>query len=140
MAVKPRDQWSEAYRRRIERAEAAGKTRQQARGHKEKEHIARKERELREATTGKLTTYQKQQMRKYVLKQAEKSRSTSDDLQEVWDDYKDFFFDKGYEWFLRLRTQHRALVKRGRGAVGNMEQLEALAANLDSEAWMLYYH
>lgn len=39
---------SEAYARRIARAEAKGRTRQQARGHKEKEHVARKEREIEE--------------------------------------------------------------------------------------------
>lgn len=36
------------YARRIARAEASGKTRQQSRGHKEHEHIERKEREIAE--------------------------------------------------------------------------------------------
>lgn len=36
------------YARRIARAEAKGKTRQQARGHKEHEHVERKEREIAE--------------------------------------------------------------------------------------------
>ena len=140
MATKSRDQWSEAYRRRIERAEAAGKTRQQARGHKEKEHVARKERELKEAQSGKLTSYQKQQMRKFVLEQAKKSRDTADDPQEIWDDYKPYFFDKGYGWFLVLRSQQRAFVKQGRGAVGALAQLDAIASRLDAENWMLFYH
>lgn len=51
MASKPRDQWSPAYRRRVERAEAQGKTRQEARGHKpppgQTEHGARRVRESR---------------------------------------------------------------------------------------------
>lgn len=39
---KPRDQWSQEYRKRVERAEAKGLTRQQARGHKPKENVTRK--------------------------------------------------------------------------------------------------
>ena len=33
MSAKPRSEWTPAYRRRVERAEAAGKSRTQARGH-----------------------------------------------------------------------------------------------------------
>lgn len=43
MAHKPLDQLSPAYRRRIERAEAKGLTRQAARGHKPREHVRRAE-------------------------------------------------------------------------------------------------
>ena len=43
MARKPRSEWSPAYRVRMDRAAAQGKTRQQARGHKAGEHIQRKE-------------------------------------------------------------------------------------------------
>lgn len=45
MARKSLDQLSPAYRRRIERAEAKGKTRQQARGHKAREHVERRQKE-----------------------------------------------------------------------------------------------
>ena len=45
MATKPIDQLSPAYRRRIERAMARGKTRQAARGHKVREHVERRQRE-----------------------------------------------------------------------------------------------
>ena len=140
MATKSRDSWSDAYRRRIERAEAAGKTRQQARGHKEKEHVARKERELLEAQTGKVSSSQKQAMRKFVLEQAKKSRDKADDPDEIWDDYKPYFIDKGWQWFLVLRTQQRAFAKQGRGAVGSLAQMDAIAGRLDAEAWMLFYH
>lgn len=44
MARKPLDQLSPAYRKRIISAERKGKSRQQARGHKPKEHIIRAER------------------------------------------------------------------------------------------------
>jgi hypothetical protein len=47
MARKPRSEWSPAYRRRIERGEAQGKTRQQARGKPPSEHIQRASREAR---------------------------------------------------------------------------------------------
>lgn len=46
MASKSLDQLSPAYRRRIENAMAKGKSRQQARGHKTKEHVERKEKEI----------------------------------------------------------------------------------------------
>lgn len=42
MARKPADQLSPAYARRLARAEAKGLTRQQARGHRQGEHIVRK--------------------------------------------------------------------------------------------------
>lgn len=42
MAGKPRSEWSDAYRRRVERAEAAGKSRQAARGHRVAEHVTRR--------------------------------------------------------------------------------------------------
>jgi hypothetical protein len=65
---KPLADLSPAYRRRIERAEAAGKSRQEARGHKSKEHVARRERELRAA----LTTYERGQVKKFAEKQAKR--------------------------------------------------------------------
>lgn len=46
MAKKPFEQLSPAYRKRIENALAKGKTRQQARGHKQHEHIERKQKEV----------------------------------------------------------------------------------------------
>jgi hypothetical protein len=41
MARKPRSEWSEAYRKRVERAERLGKTRQESRGHKPGEAAVR---------------------------------------------------------------------------------------------------
>lgn len=48
MATKPFAQLSPAYQKRIARALLAGKTRQQARGHKAREHVERHERETKE--------------------------------------------------------------------------------------------
>lgn len=42
MAGKPRSEWSDTYRKRVERAEAAGKSRQAARGHRGGEHVTRR--------------------------------------------------------------------------------------------------
>jgi hypothetical protein len=57
MASKPRSEWSDSYRRRVERAEAAGKSRQVARGHKAREHVDRRQREKSKAETeGVLTS------------------------------------------------------------------------------------
>lgn len=56
MARKPLDQLSPRYRARVERALAKGKTRQEARGHKAREHVerARKEVERRGITNANL--------------------------------------------------------------------------------------
>jgi hypothetical protein len=56
MARKPREEWSERYRRRVERAERkygaifegdTARIRQLARGHKPREHVTRAERKIR---------------------------------------------------------------------------------------------
>jgi len=56
MARKPREEWSERYRRRVERAEVkygavfeqdSARIRQLARGHKPREHVTRAERKIR---------------------------------------------------------------------------------------------
>lgn len=56
MATKPRSEWSEAYRKRIESAERRGLTGPARRGHGPREHITRAER-AREA--GRLTEQEK---------------------------------------------------------------------------------
>lgn len=55
---------SEQYAKRVARAETLGKTRQQARGHKPKEHVERKEREKEQ--TGGLTYEQIRSIQKWI--------------------------------------------------------------------------
>lgn len=56
MARKPREQWSAAYRKRIESAERRGLSRQEARGHKPRagrsEHQQRQERRIAKLSQG----------------------------------------------------------------------------------------
>lgn len=70
MAIKPRENLSPAYLRRIERAEAKGLSRQAARGHKQHEHIERKQKEV--AKSG-LTSGQKAQIKKYTARQVDRN-------------------------------------------------------------------
>lgn len=52
MAAKPRSEWSAAYRRRIEAAEAKGKTRAEARGHRDERAEKRRRRQEYHAEFG----------------------------------------------------------------------------------------
>lgn len=140
---------SAAYRKRIERARAKGKSTQGARGHKPKEHVSRRQRELQEAAlSGRVTTSQRSIIRKFVKEAAYKSGQDPD---EVWDDYQQFFFDKGWSWFTNLRERQRALhnawVAAGKpwgglklGPHGGMENFEKDAQRYEAETWMMYYH
>jgi hypothetical protein len=56
MPSKPRSEWSASYRRRVERGEARGLSKQAARGHKPEEH---KTRESRAREQGRLTASDK---------------------------------------------------------------------------------
>lgn len=140
-----------AYRSRIERARAKGKTRQQARGHKAREHVERRAREAREAAQGgKITSSQRQAMKRFVIAQAAKAADYREDEDEAWSDWKDFFEAKGYAWFLDLRAAQRSLQRQGRGALGGfrgsgknspgMRELERLASRREAESWMMFYH
>jgi len=80
MPTKPLDQLSPAYRARLERNLAKGKTRQQARGHKEKEHV---ERNIKEKAKTGLTSSQKQAIKKFSQKQALRSNKTAAEIQKT---------------------------------------------------------
>lgn len=78
VASKPRSEWSDTYRRRVERAEAAGKTRQQARGHVEREHVRRRQRAADPPISpiGGLTPSQKGQITRFNREQSERAYRT----------------------------------------------------------------
>jgi hypothetical protein len=80
MPTKPLDQLSPAYRARLERNLAKGKTRQQARGHKVKEHI---EREKKEKQKTGFTSSQKQQIKKFSQKQAHRSNKSATQIEKT---------------------------------------------------------
>jgi type III secretory pathway component EscV len=80
MPTKPLDQLSPAYRARLERNFAKGKTRQQARGHKVKEHV---EREKKEKEKTGLTSSQKQQIKKFSQKQAHRSNKSAAQIEKT---------------------------------------------------------
>lgn len=121
MSGKPRSEWSEAYRRRVERAEAAGKTRQQARGHREKEHVHRRERERRVAAEKAIAEQrraeqeriaaERERIRKALLPPNKSQRAyvrkharliaarTGEDADEVVKHALSMANDYGYAWF-----------------------------------------
>lgn len=147
MARKPLSALSPAYRRRIERAEAKGQSRQAARGHKPREHVERKRREERRAAdTGALTSAQKQTIKRYLVAQARKSNEMQDiDRDELWELYGGYVEERGWAWFLRLRSQmksyHQQYIRGGYKSMMTLLRLnmEAIDRN-DAEGWMLYYH
>lgn len=145
MAIKPKAQLSEAYRRRVERAEAKGLTRQAARGHKAKEHIARKEREV---NLGLLTSSQRQAVRKFAREQWARAERDGEDESEFLDQMMDWAVDGGYERFGRLRAKERALHRQYRSelkaktyASRGLEWLIAETARHEAPDYTwLYYH
>jgi hypothetical protein len=76
MARKPRSQWSPAYRRRVEAAEAKGKTGPARRGHKPREHVERREKER--TKLGGLDAYQRGKVDQFALKQARRMGKDAD--------------------------------------------------------------
>lgn len=108
MAAKPSSQWSDAYRRRMERAEAQGKTRQQARGHKAKEHVERK---AREVSLGMLTSSQRQSVRQFARSQAKKA---GQDPSEMADRMVSWATRQGYDRFTTLRGTQREMSEQYR--------------------------
>ena len=73
MAKKPRGQWTEAYRKRVERAEAKGLTRQQARGHKEPQEYKR--RAAKEIARRGITGDQLRTVQRYANKRAARNKA-----------------------------------------------------------------
>lgn len=96
-----------AYQRRIARAMAQGKTLQEARGHKPKEHIARRQRELAEGET----TYQRGALKKFAEKQA---RRSGRDPEDVLAELRNMKRRHGWDGFNRLRDTVNALHRNKR--------------------------
>ena len=99
-----------AYQRRIRLALAKGKTLQEARGHKTREHVPRRERELREGET----TYQRGEIKRFAQRQAELAEDLDPD--QAIEIYRRVFKREGWAAFVEIRDELNALsrIKRQR--------------------------
>ena len=139
MARKPPDQLSAAYRRRIERAEARGVSRQAARGHKPREHVARAAWERAEG--GGLTRRERQSIRDfYDAGGFSKRRVGVDDLYQLAE-------TQGYGAFSAYRRGFRRAVreraKRGHSSKENqgyIAMLEAVEEPYEYPTEIFFYH
>jgi hypothetical protein len=101
--AKSRDQLSDAYRKRIERAEARGLTRQQARGHREP-HEHRK-RAVRERKEQGITGDQLRTVRRYAERRARQNKALDAG------DLVDWAKSHGYGQFKAFRAERDALAR-----------------------------
>lgn len=139
MARKSRDYAGE-YARRIAKATAAGKTRQQARGHKAREHVERREKEV--AKYG-MTISQLRSVQKFVDRRQSLQPSISffldGDKLDTW------VRQHGFDQFTALRTnweRQRRKYKNAPRPKGEV-QIEDLYEDVDTddlEPEWLYYH
>ena len=142
MAQKPRSEWSEAYRRRVERAEAQGKTRQAARGHKAREHVARAQRSKQ---AGKLTSADRQLVKRFATRQAYRMEVA---FAPVHARMLEWIADFGMQTFRQLTHKvdrlHREYIRqleKGTYDSGGYEALASYAFDYEpiDHGW-LYYH
>jgi hypothetical protein len=140
-----------AYERRIAAYQAAhpGATRAEARGHAPKivegrevrEHVSRRERELRED----LTTYQRGAIREWSRQQARKSGANADRMATVMIERT---IKRGYPAFRAMADELRRMARmrnrqgkviRLEGRAQNIAIMEDLAAEWDIDfEWMFY--
>jgi hypothetical protein len=140
---------SPAYAQRIARAQAKGKTLQEARGHRAGEHVTRKQREAAAAAAeGKLTTYQRSQIKKFSIEQAKRSGDPFDDI------YSHFLIEakeRGYAQFRELvdttkrwrretRPRQRDKIVVISGRARRSEQMGNVAREWGIDASWLRYH
>ena len=144
MARKPLDQLSPKYRQRIERALAAGKTRQAARGHRPAEHIERaaRERAARNERHG-LTRREREVVSRWAEARARTVRDHSQDdpgrAMVRWAE------SVGYDKFKRYRAaweaERRGYQRRGSVELAPLGALELAAIELElPDVSYLYYH
>lgn len=128
---------SPAYQRRIERALAKGKTLQQARGHKAREHVERKEKER--AKNFGLTYDEERRIRDWAIRRAFEIHDSHSDPQE----FVEYFQAHGYEGFKQYRQvwdqTRRAYIRNEKQPLGlSLENLTG-RAGIEDLSWM-YYH
>ena len=124
------------YARRIARAEAKGKTRQQARGHKVREHVIRREREI--AKRG-LTNDQERIIRVWSKKHKNHERPIRELLAWTKENGYDAFKTYRSTWEANRRRYVKNLRKSKYQPQAGM--LDYLAEELDiPEISWLYYH
>jgi hypothetical protein len=129
------------YARRIARATAAGKSRQAARGHQAREHVARAQREREEY--GGLSGYEIRAMRAWCDRRAREIHDNQADADEVIEYFQDR--ENPYEDFKVYRdtwtSVRREYVGAGFPSAGLGYSLEGLTARAGVEdlSW-LYYH
>ncbi len=125
------------YAKRIARATALGKSRQEARGHKPREHVERQEREREEFG---LSGSEVRSIRAWCDRFRNEGRDTEDVI--------DHARESGYAWFTNYRdtwnsarrtylAENRAGTYASRG-LGYLEMLAGMA-EVEDIAWV-YYH
>ena len=138
MAKKPRSQWTEAYRKRIERGEAKGLSRQAARGKKPQENKARKRSEQEREKRGEtVTTSHKTAIKRYLARI--KNPKGYDVVLEAVQ-------ERGWSWFQGVRNARNAMTAQARAGKslrgagyyeGYIDELDLMEDELE---FLLYYH
>lgn len=138
MAIKPRESWSASYRKRIERAEAAGKSRQAARGHKPREHVTRKPKSA-------LNTKQKSIIKQFAVKQAKlaEGANSKEFYSRMLRQAEAYGMDRFQDVINQARAWHREWVMRKKRGWLTQDfmaaQVMAFVGEPDEPRW-LYYH
>jgi hypothetical protein len=136
MARKPRAEWSDAYRRRIERAEAKGRTRQEARGHKKEEHKTRKPIKNR-SDYPNLTGNQIRSVRAYL------KRLPLNNVQDADSISLSYFNENGFDMLAEVKQARQELiVNRKMSNQSDNAIFGLLTENLGMEDadFLLFYH
>ena len=109
MARKPRSQWTPEYRRRVEAAEAKGKTGAARRGHKPRENVERREKER--TKLGGLDAYQRGKVQAFADKIAKRTGRSAD---AIGVKLKAWAGRVGYDRFNQFKAEIRSLEKAPR--------------------------